>query len=194
MAVTFTSNIGLAKPDDTELAKNWATATQLADDNNVIISAKTNIAVQTYSPAFIAQTVNPDTGNGTRRGEFQEYQGFIIGNFVIRMIDPGVATGTGEYGVSLPVPIDTSFHATGTSLTTLPGGFSCIGEGYISDGSITASFGTLALDAVVIAGVTYARMIFEAFASKTSALVRDGMPFAIATSDFIGGSFYYKKA
>ena len=194
MGVTFTPNIALAKPDDTELAKNWATATQLADDNNQIIATKTNIAIQTYSPAFIGASVNPNTGNGTRVGEYQEYQGFIIGNFIIRMIDPGVATGTGEYGVSLPTAVDTSFHNVGSSLTTLPGTFSCIGEGYISDGSITASFGTLALDVVVLTGVYYARMIFEAFTTKSSALVRDGMPFAIATSDFIGGSFYYKKA
>lgn len=193
MSVVLTPNIGLAKPDESELALNWARSTKLAEDNNLIIVDKTDINLTTYSPAFIGSAANPDTGIGTRKGEYQDIQGFIIGNFNIRLIDPGVAGGSGEYGIALPFVVDNAFHSVGTAFGVQPGANSCIGEGYITDASSIPNSGTVALDCITIAGTSYARLVTEAYAGKTSGVFGNSTPFLIATGDLIAGSFYYKR-
>lgn len=195
MVVAFTSNIGLAKPDDTELAKNWVNSTKLQEDNNLIIIDQMDIPVTAYTPAFVAQTVNPDTGNGNRRGEYQDIQGIISGSFIIRMVDPGVGPGSGEYAIALPFVVDNVFHNVGTAFNATPGPFSVIGEGYIYDDSAVTTSGSVALDVVTVGGVSYVRLLTEAHTTpvKTSRLMRDAMPFTLATLDKVSGSFLYKK-
>jgi len=194
MAVTFTPNIALAKPDDTELSLNWARAVLLADDNNQIIIDKMDVNILTYSPAFIGQFGNPSTGVGSRKGEYQDMQGIIIGNFVIRMVDPGVSLGSGEYGIALPTLADATFHTVGSAFGTAPGTNSCIGEGFITDNSTVNTSGTVSLDVIAISGVHYVRMVCEAYPAKTSAVLGNSTPFGLATGDLLAGSFYYKKA
>jgi hypothetical protein len=193
MAVTFTSNIGLAKPDATELALNWARATLLADDNNVIITDKTDINLVSYSPVPLGQFGNPDNGVGVRNGEYQDIQGFIIGSFRIKFVDPGVTGGSGEYAISLPFPADGSFHTVGNAFGTTPGVNSCIGEGYITDASVVNNSGTVALDVITLAGVGYARLVTEAYPGKTASCFGNSTPFLLATGDLIAGSFNYKR-
>lgn len=196
MAVTFTPNIGLAKPDETEIAENWVNFTELNDDNNLIIIDKANCEQNAYFPAIICNTTNPNVGAGTIVGEYTNVEGFVFGNFVLRFLDPGVSagSGTGAYGVSLPVLADNSFHTLGSALTDTPGTASCIGEGHILDNSAIATTGTVALDIVRVSGVDYARFITEAYAGKTVRFFNNANPFVLATNDKLTGQFFYKAA
>jgi hypothetical protein len=194
MGVTFTPNIGLAKPTDTELALNWARTQQLSDDNNLIIQDKTDIDLTVTTPAVIGATTNPNFGVGSAQLEYSRVQGFVFGTFVIAATDPGVApgTGVGAYGIALPFLADVTFHTVGAALTDVPGVASCIGEGYVLDASSIPFSGTFALDIVHIAGVAYLRMITEAYSGKTVHWLGPSAPNAIATGDSFTGTFMYK--
>ncbi len=197
MAVTFTPNIGLAKPTEAELAKDWVIEPpNLAKDNNLIIIDKMLVDQLSWTPAFIAATSNPSIGVGTKIGEYIDFQGFIMGSFVFQPVDAGVAAGSGAgaYGISLPTLVDTTFHTVGSSLSDLPGIASIIGEGYIDDASAIATSGTVAVDVVAISGVHYARLITESYPAKTSYFFGPGAPFSLATGDNFSCSFMYKKA
>lgn len=195
MAVNFTPNIGLAKPTESELALNWARSTKLAEDNNLIIEAKMNIPLTAYTPAFIGATTNPNVGAGEIKGEYIEVEGFIFGSFNIIFVAPGISagSGTGGYGIQLPTLVDDVFHRVGTSLLNAPGVYSCIGEGYYSDSSSVPTSGTVALDAVEVAGIDYLRMHTEAIVGKTETWVGPGHPSTVADQDQLSGSFWYKK-
>lgn len=197
MAVTFTPNIGLAKPTESELAKEWAQtgSSKLCEDNNLIIVDKTDINVITFTPTLIATTTAPTVGAGSRRIEYNDVQGIVFGSFIIDFLDPGITSGSGEYGISLPFPVDGTFHSVGTNLTGNAGQFSVVGEGYIYDASAIATSGAIALDVATIAGVSYLRMTTEVFTApaKTSRFVRDAMPYTLAHQDRWSGNFIYKR-
>jgi hypothetical protein len=195
VAVTFTANIGLAKPDDTELAKNWATATQLANDNNVIIAAKMNIALTAYTPTVVAATTAPNFGTtATILGEYTDFQGFITGTFTLTAGGTGILSGTGNWGISLPFNADAAFHSVGANLNEVDAVPSCIGEGYFYDDSSSGTSVMCSLDVCSVSGVHYMRMVTEALTGKTSQYVSGAAPAALASLDSISGSFYYKKA
>jgi len=183
MGVSFTPNIGLAKPTETELALEWARNTKLAEDNNIIVAAKSDLVLTAYTPALIGPTTNPSVGAGQILGEYIEFQGFIFGSFNIAFLDPGVSagTGTGGYGISLPVLADTTFHTVGNALNNTTATNSCIGEGYFTDDSAVGTSGTTGLDIVRVGGVDYARMLTETYAGKTVLWI--GPTFAMATDD-----------
>jgi hypothetical protein len=193
MAVTFTSNIALAKPDQTELAENWVNNTQLQDDNNQLIIARMNLPVTSYTPTIKGQTSDPNTATSILQGAYQDIQGIIIGSFRLVFVT-GITVGSGEYGIALPFPADTSYHSVGTAFNHAVGSLSIIGEGYIHQGSTVNNSGSVALDVVTVAGVSYARLLFENFAGKTSRVVRDTQPWSIANGNNFSGSFIYKKA
>lgn len=196
MAVGFTPNIVLAKPDEAELAKEWAVNTKLCEDNNLLIIDKMDIVLTAYTPTIIGPTTNPNIGAGQSLGEYCEVQGFIFGSFNIQFTTPGIGAGTGAggYGISLPTLADNSFHAIGTTLNNTPGTNTCPGEGYFSDSSAIGTSGTVALDLVRIGGVDYVRMITEAYAGKTVSWVGPTFPVTVADGDQLSGSFWYKKA
>lgn len=196
MVVSFTPNIGLAKPSESEVAENWVNSTKLCEDNNLIIADKMDVNITSYSPTFVCTTTNPNVGAGSIQAEYCEVQGFIWGNFVIRFLDPGISSGTGSggYGLSLPFDADASYHTVDTALTDNPGTASCIGEGHIVDISTVGNTGTIALDIIKTGGVTYARFITETFAGKTVRFFTPGQPFSFANNDRITGQFFYKKA
>ena len=195
MAVNFTPNIGLAKPTETEVAKNWATSTELAEDNNLIIIDKVDINLTAYTPAIIGPTTNPNVGAGASLGEYQDFQGFIFGSFNIVFTDPGVSAGSGAgaYGISLPVLADNAFHKIGNALNAASDN-NVVGEGYFTDDSSVGGSGTVALDIVRVGGIDYLRMLTEAYAGKTVLWVGPTFPVTIATDDKFIGSFWYKKA
>lgn len=195
MGVTFTSNIGLAKPDETEVAENWANNTKLCEDNNLLIVAKTTLPNTGYTPTMIGQTTNPNIGIGIISGRYQEFQGFVWGSYLIQFTDPGVSAGSGEYGISLPFTLDTGYHSVGSALNGAVGSNDCIGEGYAFDATNVNNDGSVALDVVTIAGVSYMRMITELHTvpAKTSRIFRDGQQFGIATGDSFSGQFFFKK-
>lgn len=195
MVVNLTSNIQLAKPDNNEIAKDWAQLDEWQRYNNNIIEDKTDINLTSYTPVLAAQTTAPSFGAGVARGEYQDIQGFIVGTFVIEFLDPGVSVGSGEYGFSLPFTCDNTYHQVGTAFNNATGANSCIGEGYIFDNSNASLSGPVALDVVTVTGVSYARVITGTFAApvKTSRVYRDGMPSNLGTLDRITGSFFYKR-
>jgi hypothetical protein len=196
MAVTFTPNIGLAKPTEAELGANWINGTHLEAANNLIIIDKMDINELTWTPAFIGPTTNPNSGVGAVYAEYTDVQGFICGTFTFNMTDPGVAAGTGAggYGISLPTLVDTAYHTVGTTLNDIPGTASVIGEGYITDASSIANSGTVAVDIIAIGGVHYARLITEAYPGKTVHQFGPNNPFVLATGDQFSANFLYKKA
>lgn len=196
MVVNFTPNLGLAKPDDLELAENWAMASQLADDNNLIIEDKTDVNLIAYTPVMLGSTTNPNVGTGSLLGEYCEVQGYIWGNFVIRFLDAGISSGSGSggYGISLPVPADTTFHFSEADLTSQPGFASCIGEGHYADSSNVANCGEAALDLTTFGGVSYVRFVTETYLAKTSRMFIPGDPFSFADNDRLTGQFFYKRA
>ncbi len=195
MVVSFTPNIGLAKPDNSELALNWTRATKLQEDNNLIIMDKTEIDLQSYTPVLNATTTPASIGAGAVRGEYQDFQGFIVGTFVIEFVDPGVSIGAGEYGISLPFVADNTYHTVATTFNQSPGVASCIGEGYIYDNSNASLSGPVALDVATVGGVSYARLVTGTFAApvKTNRLYAAGMPSNVGTLDRWCGSFWYKR-
>lgn len=193
MAVTFTPNIALAKPTNTELALEWVRNTKLQEDNNLIIIDKMDVNLTAYTPVLTAQTTPPNIGTGNIQGEYCDLQGFVFGNFIIEFLDAGITSGTGEYGVSLPFPADGSFHVVGTALNNISGSNSVIGEGYYWDSSAITTSGSLALDVVTVAGVSYVRMATETYTGKTNAFLANGQPAAVANNDRITGNFFYKR-
>lgn len=195
MAVTFTPNIGLAKPTKTELGLEWARNTKLQEDNNLIMIDKMDVNLITYTPVAIGPTTNPSNGVGIEQGEYFEVQGYIFGIVTVPFTDPGVAagSGTGAYGISLPTLVDTTFHNVGTTLNDVPGTASCIGEGSIRDASSVNFSATCAVDVVSISGTFYARLITEAYTGKTSRFWGPGVPAAVATDDQVSFNFFYKK-
>ncbi len=197
MAVTFTTNIGLAKPDETELAKQWATTgfDKLCEDNNLQIIDKMDVNLQTFNSTIKAQTADPSFGAGSAKMDYIDIQGIIMGTFVVTFTDPGVGTGNGEIGLSLPEEVDNSFHTVGNAFNGAIGINSVVGNGYVHDNSSVATSGAVALDLVTISSVSYIRMITEVFTApaKTSRLVTSSQPFAPATGDKYTGFFIYKK-
>lgn len=195
MSVTFTSNIGLAKPSETELAKEWTRNSKLMEDNNTILIDKMDINISTYTPVVRAQTTNPNLGTGETKGEYIDFQGIIIGNAMFKFLDSGISAGVGEYGVSLPFPVDGSFHAVGSALNDIPQ-YSVIGEGHCYDASNINSSGSFAVDAVTISGVSYARMITEVYTvpTKTSRFITHDRIFVPVSGDGFTLNFWYKKA
>ena len=193
MGVTFTPNIGLAKPDDSELAEKWVNTPQLQDDNNQILITKTNIPLVAYTPTIIGQVTPPSLGAGSIAGEYQDILGFVQGNFIVKFVDPGVAVGSGQYGFSLPFVVDPVYHTVGAALTDVSGIPSLVGEGYIWDNSSVDNSGSVAIDVVTIAGVSYARLVLEAFTGKTRHVFNSTMPFSVATLDNFTCNFAYKR-
>ena len=194
MAVNFTPNIGLAKPTDDEVAKNWTHVQKLAEDNNLIIEDETDINSVSYTPVLTALTTPPSFGAGFIEGEYQEVQGFIMGSFRIIFLDPGITVGSGDYAVSLPFPADATYHTVGNTINGFVGTATCIGEGFVRDSSSVNNCGSIALDVTTVAGVSYVRLVTEVHPGKTSRLFTNNMPFAVANDDSIAGSFFYKKA
>lgn len=197
MVVSFTPNIGLAKPSEAELARNWVNFDKLIEDNNVQIIDKMDVNLQTRVPTtIIAHTANPNVGAGNVQCEFVDLQAIVFGNFTVTWLDPGIAVGTGEYGIELPFELDASYHTVGNLLNNMPGSLSIIGHGYLYDSSNIATSGPVALDAITLSpgsGKSYARMLPEIFAGKTSRLVTSAQPFIPATGDVFQGSFLFKK-
>lgn len=199
MVVSFTPNIGLAKPSEAELASDWTGNTKLLEDNNLQIIDKMDIGLQTRVPTtVIAQTTNPNLGAGAATCEFVDIQGIVMGSFKVTFVDPGITAGSGEYGIELPFELDASFHAVGSALNAAPGQYSVIGNGYIYDSSAVATSGAVAIDAVTISpgsGKSFARLITEVFTApgKTSRLVTHAQPFTPANGDTLEGFFIFKK-
>jgi len=193
VVVTFTPNVGLAKFDDSDLAKDFVVGANYNSANNNIMINKTNFPLQAYGSIIVGKTSNPSYGAGGIRFDYQEFQGFTWGTFVVVFLDPGVSAGSGEYGIRLPYVADSSYHAVGTALDWIPGFNHVIGEGYAQDASATGNSGICAIDIVTVGGVSYARLATGAYSGKTGRCIGGGTgPFTVADQDKLTGSFFYK--
>ena len=192
MVVSLTPLIGLSKPDESELAKNWAVGPALAAANNAIIEDKMDINFNSFGSALKGNVSDPSTGSGGIRFDYQEFQGYVWGTFVVTFNSPGIVVGSGEYGIKLPYLPDSSFYTVGTALDFLPGFNSVIGEGYAYDASAVATSGTCAVDICVVGGIPYARLAPEAYSGKTNRCVGSAGPFTVADGDRLNGNFFYK--
>jgi hypothetical protein len=194
MVVAFTSNIGLAKPDEAELALDWARNLELVEDNNLIIIDKMDVNYVTYAPTFVGAAANPSVGAGTIQGEYFQFQDIIIGSIAVT-IGAGLAVGNGNYGFLLPFMPDLTFHTVATALSDNAGVASVVGEGYLTDNSAVATSGTVAVDLCTVGGTTpYARLVLETFVGKTARVFGNGQPFTLAIGDQWSFNFVYKKA
>lgn len=194
MGVTSTPSIGLKKPDETELAKDWViNPPQWATVNNLAIVANTQVMAFTfYTPTIIASTLNPNLGAGGTIGEYINFNGIVFGRFRVLFQDAGIVPGSGNYGISLPQVVNATQHTVGNSLTAATGTNTCIGEAYLHDNSASVNCGLAALDTVTISGTSYARLVNETVAGKTTSVVSNNMPFIPANLDAYSGFFFYK--
>ncbi len=195
MGVTFTPNIGLAKPDNTEVAKEWTNSTNLVEDNRLIVIDKMDITLSSYSPVLKAQTTDPLLGVGTIRGEYQDIEGIVVGSFTIEFLDPGINAGSGAYAISLPAAADGTFHNIGTAFNSTPGAFSVVGNCYFFDSSNVALSGECALDLVTVSGVSYVQILPPAYTTpaKTAPTFTNAVPSVVANADTFSGFFVYKR-
>jgi len=193
MGVTFTPNIALAMPDEAELAKDWTITPARAAANNAIIEDKTDINLTAFGATIIGKTSDPNVGSGGGISfDYQEFQGFVWGNFVVKFGGSGIAAGSGEYGIKLPFVADGTFHLIGNALDYIPGFNSAVGEGYAFDASAVNTSGLCAVDIVTVGGISYARLVIPAYTGKTTRVLGSAGPFTVATGDRLEGNFFYK--
>ena len=82
-------------------------------------------AFTSYTPSLTASTTNPTLGTGsTQTGYYVQIGKLVIYNFLIFFGSSGVAAGTGDYYVSVPVNI------------TSANGSAVVGNGYLYDSSV----------------------------------------------------------
>lgn len=197
MAVNFTTNLGLAKPTEAELARNWVNFTDLVENNNDQIIDQMDVNLQTRVPTtIVAHTSNPSVGAGNVQCEFIDLQGIVLGSFIVTWTDPGIVVGSGEYGIELPFELDASYHTVGSLLNATPGNLSIIGQGYMYDSSAIATSGPVAMDAITLSpgsGKSYARFLPEIYAGKTVRVATNAQPFIPANGDRFVGNFVFKK-
>lgn len=131
MTVNFTTNLGLAKPTQDEIARLWAEdPPALAADNNEILNPLIDRTIQTYVVDVTADTTNPDLGSGgVNKGRFRamrlgSLEIIVTGEFAIR-IGSSPDPGLGVYNFTLPVRINGNFHRT----SGVAGNADIIGEG-----------------------------------------------------------------
>lgn len=193
MTVTFTSNLGLAKPDVEEVARNWVRFTELELDNkNAINDYLGDLSFQTYVPLLQATTSQPSLGTSDERrdGYFVELpNGFVFGGFILQF-GSGLNIGSGFYSITLPSLPDATFHeiSSGTA-----GDGDVIGQGSVRDANTATNSQTFALELVSFSGNTQnMRMYTEATA--TSRWVSHNVPFTFAGGDTMNGNFCYKAA
>lgn len=195
MVVSFTPNIGLAKPDLSELAKDWAVGNKLAEDNNNILTTKMTFTPVSYTPVLTLAGVVQ--ANGTApivSGAYYEYNGWIYGTFVyVRGTGvSGITGSTNVLGISLPVPVSGAYHRIGGSFTSQPGDCDILGEGYYLTFLDVAKSGGGAIDCVFNAGTYYARMYCEQ--TPGVPFILDGNNGLFAPGDGFSTNFLYKKA
>lgn len=88
-------------------------------------------AFMSYSPAWTADTTNPNPGNGSVMGEYRvDSGGMVDATIVVKMGTSGQAQGSGNYALSLPVPANLTepfailgtcaYTASGTNYTLIP--------------------------------------------------------------------------
>lgn len=197
MVVYHTDWLGLAKPTEDELAKNWVNNLDHVEANNSLLAYVMGYTVTPYTPTLIAATTQPTLGGGSIKGAYCDMQGIVFGDFVVEFLDPSIVPGVGEYGISLPFPVDESFHVVGINLSVNSAQYSIIGEGFIYDATSYNTSGSVALSVVTLDTVTYyARMVSETYGTpvKTSRIVREGQPFTVAHTDKFSGHFIYKRS
>jgi hypothetical protein len=196
MTVNLTTNLGLRKPTQDEIARLWE-ADDLSEDNNSDFNAAKPNDLSYSANGFIGGSqINFGTGGTLNHGLYVRMPGdFIFGWFVRVFGSSGVSVPAGDaILIELPVPADTTFHNESAIENGIVGTFDIIGEGFVRDNSDVANSMLFALDLVHISGVSYARPCTESYTGKTQRFLDTADPVAWAASDSITGNFFYKAA
>lgn len=194
MVVSFTPNIGLAKPDLSELANNWAVGTKLAEDNNIILTQKMTFNTSSYTPVLtLAGAVQSLGTSGVATGSYYEFNGWIHGSFIYTRGTgvSGITGSTNLLGISLPVPVNGTYHRVGSSFTNQPADCDVLGSGYyLCSTDVNKSSGG-AIDVIFSSGTYYARMYCE----QTTGIpfILDGNNSLFAPGDGFTANFFYKR-
>lgn len=193
MTVDFTTNLGLAKPDTDEIAREWADSgtDHWSSFNKTILNDYIgNTKIQTYIPLLTGTSANPNLGSGDnvrQDGWFCELPGgFIYGGFILRYGTSGINIGNGFYSVSLPEAIDTAFH----TVSTATAGFGdVVGQGSLRDADVTSNSQTIAIE-------LFTGDVVRLFTENTASgrWVTQSIPFVWEIDDTINGSFFYKRS
>lgn len=132
-------------------------------------------AYSSYTPALTAATTNPTLGTGsTVLGQYAQDNKTVTGQFTITFGTSGVAAGTGQYAISLPVTADTSITSR------------ILGAAMIYH----SSTGDLRIGAVALDTSGTVKVYYPA----TNGLIGAVNPWTWAASDQIFGSFTYRAA
>jgi hypothetical protein len=130
-------------------------------------------AWETWTPTLTASTTNPTLGTGsTATGRYGRVNKIVHGNAQIQFGTAGVAAGSGNYFVSLPVTAQANGVIGGTW------------QAYDSS-TLTVYFGSLVLD-------TTSRVIL--YYNNPASFVTNATPWTWAASDFIRVWFTYEAA
>lgn len=133
----------------------------------------------TYTPALTATTTNPTLGTGsTIAGTYQQMGKWIVGTAEIVFGTSGVAAGSGNYNISLPVA-QVAGAATAGRL---------VGSGAYFDSSAAAASQWYTVELVAISSTT-CRGVIQGFGSLSATA-----PVVPAASDQIRIRFEYQAA
>lgn len=185
MGTTVTTNLGLIKPDTSEsIEENLPTfdgwATQNAANCNKIDTLFRH-SLDTYSPSWTADSVNPTLGSGGfTEGKFiRLYPRLVIGYFRLFTGGAGFATGTGLYRWSLPVAVSSELLSFNDSIP--------VGKAYLQDNNVVANCTVL----VVMYDVTNNVFFFR---KHDGDFWRQNTPFTMEQNDRLNGYFMYPTA
>lgn len=133
-----------------------------------------------YTPTLTATITPPTLGTAAvQTGRYMKVGRTILGRVFIRFGTAGVAAGSGNYIVSLPVAARSAAGSTDTIQT--------LGAGAIFDDSAVAYF-------LIEAHAPTAGGTITNLAVETATLVTDGSPFTWAANDFISFNMMYEAA
>lgn len=187
MTVSFTPNLGLAKPTADEIARLWTDEDQLELANKNALNTYLDPVAegfQTYFPQIIQMT---NIGDTERLGWYVLLPGDLVyGGFIFRL-GSGVAFSDNFLDFVLPFDTDTSFHdvSTGAAATG-----DIVGTLTMRDNSSISNTQTAALELFENRGYT------RGYTEDNSATrwVRDDVPFTFEENDAIAGSFWFKAS
>lgn len=184
MTVNFTTNIGLAQPDTTEIARLWEDTDKLEEDNKKAINTYIgDIDPVIYTPTFAQSgTGHTVTGFSKIEGWYVTLPGkLVMGGFVIicnSSISPG--TVSGDYLFGLPSSIDTAFYQQS--------GFGeVIGQGFVRDQSSFSNSMTVSCGMFTTSNSLF-RLLMERGLNRVFGY---NDPFILGVDDSISASFCY---
>lgn len=167
------SNSGGATPITASWLNNIEAGVQDLSDR-----AYTGTAWTAWTPAVTASVTPPTMGTASSlTGKYYQDGKLVVAKFTIVFGSSGVAAGSGNYRISLPVNATTTNPDTG-----------CIVR--LNDSSATAA----ALTSAQILSATTFQLLYDATLHGTQTLVGAAAPWTWAAGDSLNGTVIYEAA